>query len=71
MHLITDCEGIWITSTSQQTARIHSKEDTGKELPTFGPRLAQSINQEEMSDKSSEGPKRFDRVDNLCFKIKW
>lgn len=41
-----------------------------KKLPAFGPGLAQSINQEEMSDKSSEGPIRFDRVDNLCLKIR-
>lgn len=27
-----------------------------KRLPAFGPGLAQSNNQEEMSDKSSEGP---------------
>lgn len=37
-----------------------------KKLPDFGPCLSQSINQEEMSDKASEGPIRFDRVDNLC-----
>lgn len=44
----------------------HSQEHTENKLPAFGPCLAQSNNQEEMSDKSSQGPKRFDRVDYLC-----
>lgn len=45
----------------------HWQEDIGNKLPAFGPCLAQSNNQEEISDESSEGPKRFDRVDYLCF----
>lgn len=58
-----------MTGTSQQTALSctgKSKEHTENKLPDFGPCLSQSINQEEMSDKSSEGPIRFDRVDYLC-----
>lgn len=57
----------YMTVNCTQIAQVsHSEEYTKKRLPALGPCLAQSINQEEMSDKSSEGPKRFDRVDNLC-----
>lgn len=55
--------------TSQQTALTctgKSKKTYREELPDFGRCLSQSINQAEMSDISSEGPIRFDRVDNLC-----
>lgn len=58
----------YMTVNCTRIAQVsHSEEYTEKKrLPASGPCLAQSINQEEMSDKSSEGPKRFDRVDNLC-----
>lgn len=41
-----------------------SVEKNRGKLPAFGPCLAQSINQEEMSDKSMGGC--FDRVEILC-----
>lgn len=58
-----------ITYTPQQTAtelhrEIIQKNMQKNKIPAFVPCLSQSINQEEMSDKSSEGC--FDRVDKLC-----
>lgn len=52
--------------TGTAGAQGNQKSIQKKKLPDLGPCLSQSINQEEMIDKSSEAPIRFDRVDNLC-----
>lgn len=69
MRFVIDIRGHSITGyiTAVSCTGKSFKRTYRKKLPAFGPCLAQCINQEEMSDKSSEGPKRFDRVDNLCF----